>query len=231
MWKTDNATLSEIAFATAFSLYMTGNYSGAQVWLRKEIEQLNEILNYNFTYYLRNERAIACTLLTVMGDFRCTPVVVKDQLIAFSVMFVHFVVRDEINPKHTDTYAKEQSTKTSKQTSLSRDYFCFVHFPTYYQFEYFTKILNSLKNKAVTLIVASMTAMLWVIFLVNVLLKVVKGVLLITLLILTVCPFSCCCGVCCTVIPSQCHVVSVSVILLGILTAYFCGGIQADDLP
>ena len=225
--KADNHTLSKVALSTGMSLYITSNYTGAQVWLRKAIELFNENLTYNFSFNARRKRNNACIYLTSTGDFNCILVLVKEQFIVYSVILVHFIFKDEINTNAI--YAEERNIKVSKQMDLSHDFFCVLYFPTY-QCNYFSKKLHSLKNEAVKSVVGSMTEVPWVISIFNVLLKIVKGGFVFTLLALIVFLFSCC-GVCCNI---KKYLIAVIVILLLILililTAYFFGGIKADDL-
>ena len=115
----------------SLSYYQIGNYSGAQIWLKRALKNVNEDLKNKYSYKLRGGRLTACFYLLMSGDYFsafCYGYIIRDfvsQLFAQIIEDVYEVCR--INTQQLPK--KQPASETvilSMETSVTEEKYTFV---------------------------------------------------------------------------------------------------------
>ena len=79
------------ALSVGQSLYMLGNYSDSQIWLKTSLKLVNEALQKDYSLKLRGTRQTICLYLLASGDFTnilCHGYIIKDSMSLEAAMIV-----------------------------------------------------------------------------------------------------------------------------------------------
>ena len=109
--------LVEAAFWVGLSYYHTGNYSGAQTWLRKTMDLIHEDLEKwgNSTHHSRKTRA--CNILFLVHDFYYSGSCIWDRIQLLRQVIAFYVFRPEV--EHLYERFSNYILKTREDQTLS----------------------------------------------------------------------------------------------------------------
>ena len=125
-----NISVSRLRLSMFISLsyYQIGNYSGAQIWLKRALKDVNEDLKDKYSYRLRGGRLKVCFYLLMSGDYFnvfCYGYIIRDfvsQLFAQIIEDVYEVYK--INTQQPPK--KQQTVILSMETSVTEEKYTFV---------------------------------------------------------------------------------------------------------
>ena len=163
-----------IARIVGTSYYHIGNYSDANIWLNRALQLVNQELEANFTFKLRDERADICYDLVNSGyaTRSCYGVLLTEFTIAFSVKIVHYMLEPMLRDSTTN-HSQQSSDRgeLSKHKDLTLEKYSFVRFPS---IQYAIEILSSRANKVhATMREYTTTSLLLVVFRIGLVLLII----------------------------------------------------------
>ena len=164
-----------IAGTVGTSYYRIGNYSDAHIWLKRALQDVNQKLEANFTFKLRDIRLSICKYLVISGyaTTSCYGVLLTEYTIAFSVIIVHYML--ELTLRDSTTNHSQQSSdrgELSTHKDLTLEKYCFIQFPLSIQCP--IEILSSRANKVhATMREYTATSLLLVVFRIGIVLLII----------------------------------------------------------
>ena len=125
-----NISVSRLRLSMFISLsyYQIGNYSDAQIWLKRALKDVNEGLKDKYSYRLRGGRLTVCFYLLMSGDYLnvfCYGYIIRDfvsQLFAQIIEDVYEVYK--INTQQPPK--KQQTVILSMETRVTEEKYTFV---------------------------------------------------------------------------------------------------------